>query len=381
MLAGLYIHVPFCGTVCPYCDFAVQTGGPAARQAYVDGVQAEISMIAATGFAAGVKFDTIYLGGGTPSALAPSQLGSIIDQARELLPIEADAWVTLEANPEDVDGERAQAWRDLGARTISLGLQSVDDARLAYLGRAHRAADAIAAARTARVAGFDIVSLDLIFGTSGQSPAGWCDEIRAAAALGPDHISCYQLTYHEGTPFWKWLKSGRRTEMPANAQGELYQLLVDELDGFGYEAYEVSNFARGASARSRHNSKYWAHVPYLGVGPSAHSFDGARRRWWNHGGLPEYLNTVAGGNRPIAGEETLEPVDLVTEAVMFGMRTSAGLDLARIHDRWGIDLAAANAERFARWIDDGLLVGNSTLRPTARGMAIADYLAAEVCVG
>jgi oxygen-independent coproporphyrinogen-3 oxidase len=272
-------------------------------------------------------------------------------------------------------------WRDLGVRSLSLGTQSLVDAQLEYLGRSHTGAQAATAVSHARAAGFDIVSLDLIFGLEAQTPDYWRDEIRAVTQLQPEHVSCYQLTFHEGTPFARWLEQGRRSALPEEEQAELYLLLVDELAAAGYSAYEVSNFARRPEFESRHNSKYWGHIPYLGLGPSAHSFDGDRRRWWNARNLPDYLKALDAGARPIADQEVLADHELVTEAVMLGLRTRAGLDLQRVSRRWNVDLAAHNASRFARWREEGLVVGNELLRPTARGMAIADRLAADVHLG
>lgn len=378
MHAGLYIHIPFCARVCPYCDFAVRTGNETRRQEFVAGICREIEIVVEAGFADGVAFDTVYFGGGTPSTMAAEQLGSILEHARAHLPVRDDAWITLEANPEDVDGERASAWRGLGVRTLSLGVQSLLDEQLEFLGRTHRAEQAGVAVAAARSAGIPVVSIDLMFGLEQQTASSWRDELRAAAALEPEHISCYQLTFHEGTPFERWRQAGRLTAMPEVDQAELYLLAGEELAAAGFTAYEVSNFARSEPLQSRHNSKYWRHIPYLGLGPSAHSFDGQSHRWWNHRNLPEYLAALDSGDRPVDGEERLDNVELVTEAVMFGLRAQVGIDLESIRQRWGIDLAALNGERFARWAADGLVDGNRILRPTARGMAIADRLAAEV---
>jgi len=378
MHAGLYIHIPFCARVCPYCDFAVRTGNEAKRREFIAGVRREIEMLAAAGFAGNVEFDTVYFGGGTPSTMTPDQLGMILEHARAHLPVRDDAWLTLEANPEDVDHANASAWRDLGVRTLSLGVQSLVDDQLEYLGRVHRAGQATVAVTAARAAGIPVISIDLMFGLEQQTPASWREELRAASALEPEHISCYQLTFYEGTPFERWRQTGRLTVMPEIDQAELYLLAYEELAAAGYCAYEVSNFARSEQLQSRHNSKYWRHIPYLGLGPSAHSFDGQRRRWWNHRNLPEYLAALDGGERPVGGDETLDDVELVTEAVMFGLRSRVGIDLDRIRERWRVDLAGLNGDLFARWAEEGLVEGTRVLRPTARGMAIADRLAADV---
>ena len=378
MLAGLYIHVPFCARVCPYCDFAVRTGNERKRREFVAGVCREIEIVAAEGFAGVVEFDTMYFGGGTPSSMAAEQLGEILEHARRWLPVRKNAWITIEANPEDVDEARARAWRALGVGTVSIGVQSLVDEQLEYLGREHRAEQAAVAVTVARAYGFPIVSIDLMFGVERQTPTSWRAELRAAVALEPEHVSCYQLTFHEGTPFWRWRQEGRRAEMAESDQADLYLLAYEELGAAGYNAYEVSNFAAAEEFQSRHNSKYWRHLPYLGLGPSAHSFDGQRHRWWNHRDLPEYLAALDTNESPVAGSETLTDAELVPEAVMFGMHAQVGIDLDGIRQRWGVDLRDLNAERFARWAQDGLIRGTDVLVPTARGMAIADRLAADV---
>ncbi len=380
MNPGLYIHVPFCARICPYCDFAVTTGAEAKRRAYLRSLDAEIEQAAAA-HGDWLAFETIYFGGGTPSVLPPAQLSDILDAVRRNFSVSEDLWLTLEANPEDVTDEVAGAWRHLGFRSLSLGVQALDDERLDFLGRTHVTETARDAVRAARSVDFDLVSIDLMFGATGQTQRSWSRELEAAIELQPDHISLYQLTYHEDTPFWKWLQSGRRAELPEPQQADLYLQAVEQLSGAGFDAYEVSNFSRGRKAESRHNRKYWEHAPYLGLGPSAHSFDGDRRRWWNHRNLPQWEAALERGESPLAGAETLDTDELVTEAVMFGMRTRKGLDLAEVEARLGVDLEALNEVRFNEWRNRGLVKGHRVLRPTPSGMAIADRLAAEILTG
>ncbi len=371
---GLYVHVPFCSAICPYCDFAVVKGSAARRGRFVETLLAEIELAAGEA----QPFDTLYFGGGTPSLLAEEELARVLAAAREKLGARVDAWIFLEANPEDVSPASLAAWRRLGVRTLSLGVQSFDDAELHFLGRRHSAAEARGAVELALGAGFDTVSVDLIYGLPGQERAAWRRSMETAIALAPEHLSCYQLTVNEGTPFGRQRERGRLHEMPEPQQAERFVFTHELLAAAGYPAYEVSNFAAGEAHRSRHNAKYWDHTAYLGLGPSAHSFDG-RRRFWNERNLGAYTQQVEDGNRPIAGGETLTHEQLALEALMLGLRTAAGIDLAAFRGRHGFDLEAANGERFSRLAGQGLLtLTGGRLALTMKGLAVADGLAAEI---
>jgi oxygen-independent coproporphyrinogen-3 oxidase len=334
-------------------------------------------------------FDTVYFGGGTPSQLPPEDLERVVAACREHLRVAPDAWVFLEVNPEDVTPEACAAWRSLGVRTLSLGVQAFSDEALRFLGRRHTAEQARAAVETASAGGFHTVSVDLIFGLPGQSPEAWQRELATAAALEPGHVSCYQLTIHERTRFGVAAKRGQLSEMPEGEQAALFEITHRVLAGAGYSAYEVSNFARGRDHESRHNRKYWDHTPYLGLGPSAHSFAAAgssalpaARRWWNELRTPRWESRVAAGERPTEAEESLGPQALAFEAVMLGLRTTAGIDLNGFTARYGVDLLAANEALVARLLAEGRLVvrtgpeAGRWLAPTVTGLAVADGIAA-----
>jgi putative oxygen-independent coproporphyrinogen III oxidase len=386
--AGLYLHVPFCSAVCPYCDFAVMVGGPRRRAVYLDALVAEIALVAGRPEAVW-SFDTVYLGGGTPSALHPDELGRILAALGTALAVDG-AWVLFEANPEDVTAASAAAWRALGVRTLSLGVQSFDAAALAFLGRRHSPVEARRGVERARGAGFDTLSIDLIYGLPGQDAAAWRRDLEAALALAPDHLSCYQLTVHEGTAFGTRRSRGELAELPEEGQADLFALTHALLADAGYPAYEVSNFARAPEHRSRHNAKYWDHTPYLGLGPSAHSFGGlpaaggagaagaGARRWWNERRLGPYCARLARGERPVAGEERLGSTDLALERLMLALRTADGLDLDAFRDRYGVDLEAKNRDVLARLTEAGVVeIEDRRLRPTRSGLAVADALAAR----
>lgn len=382
---ALYIHVPFCSRVCPYCDFAVQTGGPKKRLSFERSLLREIHA-GGTSFSSdvhGAPFDTIYLGGGTPSSLSAETLESILATVRDVFPVATGAEITLEANPEDVSDESLVAWRHLGVTRLSIGVQSFDSAALEVLGRSHTPEQGRAAVERSIAAGFEAVSLDLIFAVPGQSNESWRLCLQQAVDLRPHHISCYELTIHPRTRFYRARQRGEFAEVVNSEKEDQFFSTHRFLGDAGYPAYEVSNFARGPEFRSRHNAKYWDHAPYLGLGPSAHSFDGTSRRWWNERRLIDWLSALESEGAAIADaatadEEILTPAQLVLEALALGLRTVTGVDLEALECRYGIDLMGGNApliEGFASrgWLQSG---DGPVLVPTLEGMAVADTLAA-----
>jgi oxygen-independent coproporphyrinogen-3 oxidase len=379
--------VPFCSAICPYCDFSVMRSASPARQRFVDRLADEVAL-AAPEWRDPEPFDTVYFGGGTPSLLSAEELGRVLEACRAHLAFAPPApWVFLEANPEDVTPEACVAWRALGVRTLSLGVQSFSDEALRFLGRHHSGRQARTVVETALSAGFDTVSIDLIFGARGQTAEDWRRELAAAVELAPQHLSCYQLTIHERTRFGVQAKHGLLSELPEDDQATLFELTHRFLADAGWPAYEVSNFARGPAHQSRHNRKYWDHTPYLGLGPSAHSLaapgaSSPARRWWNERGTPRWEKRLAAGERPIEAQELLGPKELAAEALLLGLRMTAGIDLDRFRARYGVDLLAANEALLARLVDEGRLIvhadseGGQRLVPTLSGLAVADGLAA-----
>lgn len=369
--AGLYLHVPFCSAVCPYCDFAVQTGSAEDRARFVGSLTQEIGLWADWT----LLIDTVYFGGGTPSLLSPAQLETLLATLQRDLPLQPDARIFLEANPEDVTADRVRAWDDLGIGTVSLGVQSFDDEELRFLGRRHSAAEAATAVSRCLEAGFPTVSVDLIFGLPGQTSASWQQNLNRVVELAPQHVSCYQLTIKDGTNFARRRWQGRLDELGEDQQADLLELTHATLNAAGWQAYEVSNFARSPEHRSLHNLKYWHHAPYLGLGPSAHSFDG-RRRWWNERTLCAYSQRIGGGERPVAGSENLDDADLALESLMLGLRTTVGIDLNAFRNRFHVDLLDANRKLVRASVAAGYLrLADGRLRPTVAGLAVADGLA------
>ena len=385
--AGLYIHVPFCSAICPYCDFAVARGGGAERERFVEALVEEIDLIGFGGgerrrtgeaecFAAS-RFDTVYFGGGTPSALSLEQLGAVRRRLVTAFAVDPEAEWTIEVNPEDASRESLAGWRELGFDRISLGVQALDDGALRFLGRRHDAAEARASVGGAREAGFRSVSVDLIYSLPGFDRGSWLRTLEETAALGPDHISCYELTIHDGTPFGRRRDTGRLRETGEDERAANFVATHRRLGELGYVGYEVSNFARRAADRSRHNRKYWRHQPYLGLGPSSHSFAG-RSRWWNVAPWKDWSAAVANGESPVAGREELTDDQLLLEAVMMGFRQRSGIDCAALERRFGIDAVAGNRGQIEAWEKAGWLrVRGRRLEPTLEGMARADRLAGE----
>lgn len=389
--AGVYVHVPFCSAVCPYCDFAVRKLGPGSTTPYLDALLAELAGLAAGRGPAALAeplqslvagdFDTLYLGGGTPSVLSEDELARLLAALRATLTLHPETRLFLEANPEDVDAARLAAWRAAGVATLSLGVQSFDDAELRFLGRRHSGGEAAAAVELAKAAGFATLSVDLIYGLPGQQLAAWRVVLERAVALEPDHLSLYELEIHERTVFGKRHARGLLSPLPQDDQAELFLFTHAFLADHGYQGYEVSNFARAPEHRSRHNAKYWHQVPYLGLGPAAHSYAG-RHRWWQHRQEAAWRRAVGELGHGIEAWEQLAPRDVALEALMLGLRTEDGVDLGAVERELGHDLRQINASRLEQWQEAGLVaLEGARVRPTRQGYAVADRLAAELDLG
>jgi oxygen-independent coproporphyrinogen-3 oxidase len=362
--AGLYVHVPFCQRKCPYCDFASGTDLALVAD-WLQAIQQEIGFY--RDFAP--RFDTLYVGGGTPSLLSIDEIAILLKSLQGHFTFAPDTEITLEANPDDLTSQILKSYLELGINRLSLGVQSFDDRELAFLGRRHDAAQALRALAWARKAGFTNLGVDLIYGLPGQTVDQWQKNLETALGFYPEHLSCYQLTIEAGTPM-----AGRQAEeqfqsLPEEAEREFFLFTSKFLEDKGYLHYEVSNFARGSEYRSRHNGKYWNHTPYLGLGPAAHSFrDG--RRWWNHRFLQDYCQSLSKGYAPVAGEETLTPEQTRLEALYLGLRTREGVDLKLI----------TNGQRIKTVLQEIVRAGLAEVRddrlmPTREGLVVADRLA------
>ena len=310
---GLYLHIPFCKQKCIYCDFYSLPHREADMDAYVAALQARLRAYPPGGRPA----DSVYFGGGTPSYLGPYRLAALLETVSARFPLLPDAEVTLEANPDSAgDPAALSLLRQAGFNRISLGMQSASDTELAELGRVHTHAQTVAAVEAARKAGFQNLSLDLIYGLPGQTAARWRKNLEAGAPLSPEHLSCYGLKAEEGTPLF-----ARRDDLPGeDIQADMYLETVDFLETRGFRQYEISNFAKPGRA-SRHNLKYWTLQEYLGFGPGAHSDFGGRRFAWSRD-LAGFLQ----GADALSEDQLMTPADREAEWLMLGLRTVRGLD-------------------------------------------------------
>ena len=341
-MSGIYIHIPFCKSRCAYCDF-FSTTQLSRREAYVDALCKEAKRRLATldsKRSTPNPITTIYFGGGTPSLLSPDQIARIQQTIAAPQAIE----VTLEANPGDLTPNYLRAVREAGVNRLSIGIQSFDDEVLRLIGRRHTAAEAKAAVKAAKAAGFDNISIDLIYGIPSQYStlnsqlSAWEAQIEQALQLGVQHISTYCLSYEEGTRMTHMLEQGEINEVDEDTENAMYDLLVSQLKEAGFEHYEVSNFAL-SGYRSKHNSSYWNRTPYIGLGAGAHSYDGARTRSWNPDNLEEYIRAQEMEETPhsesastMATYETLTDTDLYNERIMLRLRTAEGIAINELHN-------------------------------------------------
>lgn len=367
---GLYLHIPFCRSRCAYCDF-YSTTDASLVPAFLEALPVEMGLYRE----AFEPFDTIYLGGGTPSLLDPRQVETLLERIRGSFSILPGAEITMEANPADLGVEELRELKTAGVNRLTLGIQSFRDEELSLLGRRHDRAQALAAVEAARTAGFDNLCLDLIYGLPGQSVEHWLFSLRQAVELRPAHLSCYELELKPCTPLGRLHAEGKIEAASEDTARELFVRTSEVLVAAGYVHYEVSNFAAGMHLASRHNRKYWDHTPFLGLGPGAHSMRG-NRRWWNRSCLRAYLDDLREGRLPVEGSEELDTGELAMEALFLGLRTKEGIDLEEYRLRYGRDLLREHGRELQKWREEGLVeLSGPRLRPTLPGMAVADALA------
>jgi oxygen-independent coproporphyrinogen-3 oxidase len=394
---AIYIHVPFCRLRCTYCDFASTAGQEALIPAYVEALGREIARQGRVLGRPAVRPDdgqvaTVYLGGGTPSLLAPAQIRAILSACRAAFDVVPTAEVTLEANPGTVDAAYFAAIRTAGVNRLSLGVQSFDDGELALLGRIHAAAQAEAAYRDARAAGFDNVSLDLIYGLPGQSLHDWERSLAQAVALLPDHLSLYALEVHDDTPLGQHIAQGDLPAPDDDQAAAMYEHAEDVLAGAGFQHYEISNWARfvGAGPGSdhaeegdhagsplrvcQHNLAYWRNEPYLGLGAAAHSWHGGER-WWNVADPAAYIARVTAGQSPVAKREAIDRPTEMAETMFMGLRlVEEGVTFARFRERFGVDVQDVYREELRELQKLGLIAvqGDERVRLTRRGRLLGN---------
>ena len=353
-MAGLYVHFPFCASRCIYCDFYARVGKD--WRPYVEALLREISE--RKDFLEGVPPATLYFGGGTPSLLPAEALARVADAVRSVFGVADFEEFTLEVNPDDVTPASAEAWRTMGVSRVSVGVQSFCDEHLRWMHRRHTAAEAVAAVATLRAAGFDNLSLDLIFGFAGLSDSEWVASIGQAVGLHPEHISCYQMM-------------GRLADSDGEHCRRQYALLQERLVEAGYRQYEISNFAL-PGRESLHNSAYWDRRPYLGAGAGAHSFDGRRFRCWNMPDIDAYVQSRPGDGEHLSEREVYE------EKLMLGLRTVRGLAFSALTEReraW-LDEKKPVLEQLSR--TGKLIVGPEGIRIPADELFVSDGIVREL---
>ena len=376
---GVYVHWPYCARICPYCDFNVyrDRGRTDEQGALVAAIGRDLA--AQAELTGERRLVSVFFGGGTPSLMPPEAVAQILRLATSLWPAADDLEVTLEANPTDAEAARFAAFAAAGVNRLSLGVQSLDDAALAFLGRDH---DAAAARRALEIAGrlFPRLSLDLIYARPGQTPEAWRAELAEALAYGPEHVSPYQLTIEPGTAFDRAVQRGRFAPPRDDLAADLFDTTQAVLQAAGFEAYEVSNHARGAAARSRHNLVYWQGEDYVGVGPGAHgriARPSGRLATAAAARPVDYIQAVASHGVGFASQESLSPVEAAEERVLTGLRIAPGVAFAEI-----AALALfPDHPRVVELRDQGLIAPDgSRLRATAAGRLVLDHVTRRLLV-
>ena len=367
-MAGIYIHIPFCKQACHYCNFHFATS-LFYKNDLIAALLKEIAL--QKDYLGGEPVETIYVGGGTPSLLNIEDLLLIIEKIKRVFVVKAEAEITLEANPDDMTEEKLTGWKEAGINRLSIGIQSFFDEDLTWMNRAHNAQQAIGNLQLA-IKQFNNITIDLIYGTPQLTNEKWKQNVETAISLTIPHLSCYALTVEPKTPLDKMIRQHQTENINPEKQSEQFLLLMKWMEEAGYEHYEISNFAR-PGWRSRHNSSYWQGTNYLGIGPSAHSFNGAERKW-NLSNNSIYIESINRGIVP-SEKEILTVVQQLNEYIMTSLRTMEGLKLEGLDKVTGDKLKVASR----KFIDSGLMKSESnSLVLTKEGKLLADGIAADL---
>jgi len=374
-MAGIYIHIPFCRQACNYCNFHFSTSLHY-KNDFVQALLKEIELQAKANYLQGKVVETIYFGGGTPSILQIDELQQIVQQLHQHFSIDSSAEITLEANPDDVNDEKLKGWKQLGINRLSIGIQSLFEEDLRWMNRAHTAEEAKQVISKARAAGFDSFTVDLIYGTPGLTDEKWLYNLDWVLQQNINHLSCYALTVEEKTPLDKEIRKHQKQDVDPEQQSRQFLLLMDHLQQAGFEHYEISNFGK-PGYRSKHNSSYWKGVHYLGLGPSAHSFNGSSRQW-NVANNQLYIQSLKQGAISFEKEE-LTATQQLNEYIMTGLRLMEGCDLNYISQKFGSEKKAELSSNAATPISKGLMIEKDNhLILTKDGKLFADSIAADL---
>ena len=371
-MAGIYIHIPFCKKACHYCNFHFSTS--------TDGIESMLNAIEKEILLRGdlhnTTIETIYIGGGTPSLISVRLLNKLLDSIRSKYNLVSDAEITLEANPDDINKESAIAWKDLGINRFSIGIQSFIEKDLIWMNRAHNAIQSRSCIETIQNAGFDNFSIDLIYGSHGQTMDQWNNNLEIAYSYDIPHLSCYALTVEDGTALHKMILNKKKEPVDTDNQSLFFEALIESTRKAGYEHYEISNFAK-PGMESKHNSSYWEGIPYVGFGPSAHSFDGNKRRW-NIAHNMQYVKSIE-NNSILFEEETLDEVDKLNEYIMTSLRRKNGLKKAHILTHWGLQSLDKIDKEIMPYVNSGKVLNTENQYIlTDEGKFFADGIAAAL---
>lgn len=373
-MAGLYIHIPFCKQACHYCDFHFSTNLQL-MEVMMDSITVELKL--RKDYLKGEAVDTVYFGGGTPSLVPAEYLEKILDQIAQLFPGRKQE-VTLEANPDDLNPQALANWKSLGIDRLSLGIQSFQDQILKAYNRAHTSKEATQAIQLARAAGFEKFSIDLIYGYPHTDHQLWKLDLEEALRLDPGHLSAYSLTIEPKTTFGNWTKKGKFSPAEDEFVAQQFEWLQERCDKAGYLQYEISNFSRPNQA-SIHNSNYWKRSPYLGIGPSAHSFDGSSRGF-NPSSNASYTKALSAGVLPFVLEQ-LTPTESINEEILTGLRTQWGLDTGSLADRYHLDILEIKKGPISKLTELGMIhTLGKTLTLTRKGQLLADSIASDIFI-
>lgn len=372
-MAGIYIHVPFCKQACHYCNFHFSTS-LRTKNDFITALLKEIGL--QQSYLQGEQVDTVYFGGGTPSLLSSDEIKTILNAVYSHFTISPQAEITLEANPDDLTPEKLQQLKAANINRLSIGIQSFFEEDLLWMNRAHNAQQSINCIQFAHDAGFYNLTIDLIYGTPGLTDEKWHQNVQRAIAFNIPHLSCYALTVEPKTALDHLIKKNELADVDPDQQARQFLLLMDWMQSAGYEHYEISNFAK-PGWRSRHNTAYWLGRKYLGLGPSAHSFNGAERQW-NVANNALYIQSLAQGQIP-SEKEILKPTDRLNEYIMTSLRTMEGLSLSEVNHHFGDEAASRIMQESERYIkSENMLLENGFLKLTSSGKLLADGIAANL---
>jgi oxygen-independent coproporphyrinogen-3 oxidase len=374
-LAGIYIHIPFCKKACFYCDFHFSVSFQQKDEVVASLIK---ELKERKNFIGQEEVKTIYFGGGTPSVLSAGNISEILKEVYAQYTVNDNAEITFECNPDDLSKEYLVGLKECGVNRLSIGIQSLNDESLTWMNRSHNVTQALQAIDSAAALGFRDMTIDLIYGIPMLTEDEWRQTLKRALAMPINHLSAYSLTLEENTPYNKLVEQKKYKKPNDDDASRHFEILLEEIKLAGWEHYEVSNFCK-AGNYSKHNTAYWQNVKYLGIGPSAHSFDG-KSRHWNVRSNKEYIQKIQAGES-VSESEELSTKDIVNEALLTGLRTKWGVNLAEVKEQYEYDIAATNQNQIMEWQQkDWLEMKDGVLRLRADGFLFADYIASELFV-